>query len=296
MQSSAYWKSELDYLQSNKPKAPENYYNKDFVENMEKAKQNIGSLVDEKDRAWSAKEQKQDEYDAFYGTMRTYDDVYKDSKREFGIEEHRDTYEKSKKALELAESTLSALPSTLNAASNRVLTQQQREDRYNVLADQHIAYRNNILERSSAYEDVWKKARDSYTEYVQAEIAGQWKKLADFNNAYTDAINEFTKAGDKIMNAKIELMEWERGYRDWQHNQYQMDNTVWLNKFNNALGRYSASVAAEMADRQAEIDMRNERLANSLVKLHHTQQQAKTTQNVVNAGGILGRIAYALSR
>ena len=284
--NSAYWNSQYNYYMNNRPAKAESYYNQSFVDKIHEAQANIDNLVSEKDKSWSATGQKQDEYNAFKGTMSSYDEVYTQSKSEFGIEEHRDNYEKSKQALALAESTLSALPSSINSSSNRVLTQSQREARYNTLSNKAMAYRDNLLARSSAYEDVWKKAREHQAEYAKAEIAGQYSKLGDFNNAFVNAMNEYDQAEKRLTEARIEKLNWESDYRNWQFNQWQNAETVWFNNLNAALDRYVQALNTELTMKQAEITKRradtNARLANlkdsmadTLVAYHWYQQAGK---------------------
>ena len=182
MNGSAYWDTQYKYYMNNQPPKAESYYNKDFAQKINEARQNIDNLVAEKDKSWSATGQAQDEYNAFSGTMSKYNDVYMKAESEFGVTEHQEQYEKSKKALALAESTLDALPSSINASSNRVLSQSQREARYNALSDKYLGYRDNLLARSSAYEEVWKKARENQSAQAKAEIAEQYSKLNNYNN------------------------------------------------------------------------------------------------------------------
>lgn len=252
MNSSAYWDSQINYYLSNQPPSSSSYYNKDFVDKINEARTNIDKLVAEKDKSWAAAGQKQDDYDAFHGSMSTYGEVYTQSKSEFGIEEHRDDYEKSKKALALAESTLSALPSSINSSSNRVLTQQQREDRYNVLADRAMSYKNNLEAKTSAYEEVWKNAREQQAAYTQAEMAGQYGKLSDYNNAYITAINQYMKASERLTKGKDELYAWKSAYSEWQERQYQYERDIWLNNLRSALARYGEAIKSEIAMREAE--------------------------------------------
>lgn len=305
--NSAYWNSQYNYYMSNQPPKAESYYNKSFVEKINEAQQNIDNLVAEKDKSWAATGQKQDEYNAFSGNMSSYGDVYNNAENEFGVKEAQDTYEKSKKALALAESTLSALPSSINSSSNRVLTQSQREARYNALSNKAMSYRDNLLARSSAYEEVWKKARENQAEYAKAEIAGQYSKLSDYNNAFVNAMNEYTQAQNNLAQARIEKMNWESDYRSWQHQQYENAWNVWFNNMSAALDRYVEALNTELALRQAEITKRRsdteamsayrkDQLADSLVNLHWAQQNGRQTANVINAGGRLGALAYSVSR
>ena len=284
--NSAYWNSQYNYYMNNRPPKAESYYNQSFVDKIKEAQSNIDNLVAEKDKSWSATGQKQDEYNAFQGTMSSYDEVYTQSKSEFGIEEHRENYEKSKQALALAESTLSALPSSINSSSNRVLTQSQREARYNTLSNRAMAYRDNLLARSSAYEEVWKKAREEQATYAKAEIASQYGKLGDYNNAFVNAMNEYDQAAKRLTDARIEKLNWESDYRNWQFNQWQNAETVWFNNLNAALDRYVQALNTELTMKQAEITKRradtNARLANlkesmadTLVAYHWYQQAGK---------------------
>lgn len=284
--NSAYWNSQYNYYMNNRPAKAESYYNQSFVDKIKEAQSNIDNLVSEKDKSWSATGQKQDEYNAFKGTMSSYDEVYTQSKSEFGIEEHRENYEKSKQALALAESTLSALPSSINSSSNRVLTQSQREARYNTLSNRAMAYRDNLLARSSAYEEVWKKAREEQATYAKAEIASQYGKLGDYNNAFVNAMNEYDLAAKRLTEARVEKLNWESDYRNWQFNQWQNAETVWFNNLNAALDRYVQALNTELTMKQAEITKRradtnarlanlNDSMADTLVAYHWYQQSGK---------------------
>lgn len=284
--NSAYWDSQYNYYMTNQPPKPESYYNKDFVQKINEARSNIDNLVAERDKSWAAQGQARDEYDAFSGSMRSYGDVYKEAENEFGVKVHQDEYEKSKKALALAESTMATLPSTINASSNRVLTQEQRERQYNVLADRHMAYKTNLMAKTSAYEDVWKKARKSQEAYTMGEMATQYGKLGDYNNAWMNSIKQYTDAYKKMTQAKIDLINWESDYRNWQHQQYENAQTVWFQNMSNALTRWIDAKNTELAasqaeyikrqsDRQAKLDYAKDRLASSLVNLHWAQQALK---------------------
>lgn len=307
MNGSAYWDSQYNYYMANQPPKAESYYNQSFVDKINEAQKNIDNLVAERDKSWAATGQKQDEYDTFYGSMKEYGDVYKNAESEFGVKKAQDTYEKSKKALALAESTLSALPSSINSGSNRVLTQSQREARYNVLADKAMSYKNNLLARSSAYEEVWKKARQSQAEYAKAEIASQYSKLSDYNNAFTNAMNEYMSAQSKLTRGETELRNWQSQYRTWQFQKWSTANTVWYQNMNNALNRYIEALNTEMVQRQAQsaIDIAYARAATqSAIEQSATRRANRTIDamekrkaaETANSLGILGRYAYLTSR
>lgn len=256
MNDSAYWDSRYKYLMENQPPAASSFYNQSFVDRINEAQKNIDNLVAEKDKSWSATNQKQDEYNIFAGTMSEYKEVYTQATSEFGVPEHQENYEKSKKALALAESTLAALPSTINASSNRVLTQSQREQRYNVLADRHMAYKNNLMARTSAYEQVWKNARENQAAYAKAEIASQQSKLADYNNAWIMSMNNYLNAENKLRQATVDMLGTKQEFRNWQAQQYDNANRVWMEKLDTALDRYREALNTEMTIRNLDVATR----------------------------------------
>jgi hypothetical protein len=292
---------------THQPPKAESYYNQSVVDKMNEAQKNIDNLVAEKDKSWAATGQKQDEYDTFYGSMKEYGDVYKDAENEFGVKEAQDTYEKSKKALALAESTLSALPSSINSSSNRVLTQSQREARYNALATMQMSYNDNLLARSSAYEEVWKNARANQAAYAKAEIAGQYSKLSDYNNAFTNAMNEYMEAENRLRKGEEELRNWQQDYRMWQINQWSNERTIWLKNMTTALDRYMEALNTEMVQRQAKSDMEIALAEAKTKSLNEQSAQRRATKTInmmekrkeaemANSLGILGRFAYLTSR
>ena len=254
--SSSYWQGQINYLQNNKPKAAESYYNQSFVDKINEARSNIDNLVSEKDKAWSATNQAQDTYDTFRGNMTSYGDVYKNSKSEFGIEDHQDTYEKSKKALALAESTLEALPSSINSSSNRVLTQSQREARYNTLADRTNRYRSNLENRTSMYEEAWKNAREAAAAYASETMSGQWSKLDSYNQAWMTSLQNYLDAGNRLSNAETELRNWQDDYRRWQSNQYSYEMSIWSKKLEYAYNARWEAIETSMALAEANATRR----------------------------------------
>lgn len=289
MNSSAYWDSQYQYYMNNQPPKAESYYNKDFATKINEARANIDNLVAEKDKSWAATGQRQDEYNAFRGSMSEYGDVHRNSKAEFGIEVHQDNYEKSKQALALAESTLSALPSSINSSSNRVLTQSQREARYNALSDIQMKRRDTLMQNVSDYEKVWQNAREQQSIYASKEIAGQWSKLDEYNNAWRKSLEEYTQAEDRLTQGRAELSSWQSQYRSWQHQQYMNAQTVWLANMTSALNRYIQALNTELTIKQAEITKRradmnarlarlanlNDNMADTLVAYHWYQQSGK---------------------
>lgn len=233
-----YWGQELNRLQVNPPKTSENYYNEDFNTRMKKAREDIDSLVDQKDKAWGATQQAQDDYETFKGSMTSYNDAYRNAKAEFGIKQAGENYEKSKKALAMAEMTLNALPSQINAQSNVVLTQSQREKAYNIMSDKLTANMTNMSKSAQNYEEAWKNLREKATSNVASVMSSQRAKMLAYNNAWMMAMGEYEQKEREWSNATIEYERIGAQYRRWQAQQHQQSLDVYLKKLNTALSRY----------------------------------------------------------
>lgn len=242
MSEVSYWKNQITQLQKNQPKSASSYYNQSFVDRMNEAQKNIDGLVARKDKAWSATAQAQNDYKTFSGTMSTYEDEYRNAESQFGVKNAMADYEKNKEALALAETTLEALPSNINAQSNRVLTQTQRENRYNILSNQFNKVQTNLQKQGQVFEDVWKNARESQQAYAQSVIAQQNTQLEDYDNAWITAMNNYDNIVKQWENARLEKEQIGKDYRQWQTNQYNAEKAIYDAKMSNANKRYQAAL------------------------------------------------------
>lgn len=250
MSDVSYWNSQIKKLQANPPKKSSSYYNQSFVDRINDAQKSIDSLVLEKDKSWAATQQAQNDYDAFRGTMRSFDDVYKNKQAEFGVENAMADYEKSKKALAMAELTLEHLPSSINAGSNRVLTQNQRENAYNVLSNQFNKVQEYQQKQNKTYEEAWKNAREKAGTETQAVLSGENAKLQDFNNAWVNWHNRYTDIENMWASERARKQQIEKDYRDWQLKQYETEMRIYQTALKNAQKRLQAANQTAMAQNQ----------------------------------------------
>lgn len=275
-----YWKGQLDRLQSNPPKSHESFYNQSFVDRMNKAQANIDGLVAEKDKSWAATQQAQDDYETFKGSMTSYRDAYKNAQAEFGVENAMANYEKSKKALAMAEMTLNALPSQINAGSNRVLTQSQREQQYNVLANQFNKVQTYQQKQNKTYEEAWKNAREGASAYAQAVVSGEQSRLNDFNNAWLNAMNAYNTSEEKWRQARIEKQAIGSQYRVWQLNQQNAEMYQYQQELSNALKRYSAAMETQIY--QNEKNMEGHEQLQAYLKQQDQAAKEKLADNMID--------------
>lgn len=185
--------------------------------------------------------------------MRHYADVNEEQENEFGVQTAFSQYEKSKDAIAATQAMINALPSTINANSNRVLTQSQRDAAFQ---RQYSGYSNKLTRetsQTSQYEDTWKKARENASKASAEIMASQQNSLADFNKAWTAAVDNWYQAQENVRTAQYQKMNIESQYREWQRQQAARDRQAALNEMNLALDAYVSSIKNESNMRQADI-------------------------------------------
>lgn len=231
----------------------DNYYDQSFIDRMNAAQQNIDNLVSAENQANSKVESSKDAYDTFKGQMRHYADVSEEQENEFGVQTAFSQYEKSKDAIAATQAMINALPSTINANSNRVLTQSQRDAAFQ---RQYSGYSNKLTRetsQTSQYEETWKKARENASKASAEIMASQQSSLADFNKAWAAAVDNWYQAQENVRTAQYQKMDIESQYREWQRQQAAKDRQAALNEMNLALDAYVASIKNESNMRQADI-------------------------------------------
>lgn len=240
MASSDYWMSQITSL-----KTPEfdsgKYYNQSFADRIKEAQANIDNLVSARDQANAKVQESQDAYDTFKGEMRHYSEISDEKENEFGVTTAMDNYNQSKDAIAATQAAINALPSSINANSNRVLTQSQRTAAYQ---SQYAAYSRKMGVQSSAaseYEKVWEQARTNATRAAAAEWTSDQNQLADFNKAWTAALNNWNTAKKNILVAQAQRRDIEAQFREWQHKQYMDELDRYYSQIQSMYKKYYAA-------------------------------------------------------
>lgn len=264
---SSYWKRQADSLERPTFNAGD-YYNQSFVDRIKEAQANIDNLVSAEDQANSKVQESQDAYDTFKGQMRHYSEISKKQEDEFGVKTAMDNYTKSKDAIEATQAAIKALPSTINANSNRVLTQSQRAAAYQAQYTVYSKAMGVATSSRDAYEKVWEQARTNATRAAAAEYASQQQTLVDFNKAWTAALNNWNTAKSNVLKAKQERSDIESQYRTWQRQQYNIELYNYQKESDRLNKLYIKALENETSMRLAEINSATSRaLADSKVRL-----------------------------
>lgn len=285
----------------------DDFYDQSFVNRIGEAQKNIDNLVNKRNDVDAKRLQAEDSYNTFFGNMRNYSSLNDEAEDKFGVKTSMENYEKSKYAVAAVEQSLSALPSTINRNSNVVLTQSQRELAYNTAADKWTQRMDTEKQAASQYEQAWKNARENANAYAEQLYGQQKSDLESLSLAWAGQSELWQKTSEQINEAEAFKWQIKSDYRNWQWNQANIKNQYARARAQDAFNRYIIQSQYENIARQEEYEKRmgelelqrqrnKERLAQSLVNLHFKQQEAKQTAEVVNAGGLLGRLAYFASR
>lgn len=261
----------------------DNYYDQSFIDRMNAAQQNIDNLVSAENQANSKVEASKDAYDTFKGEMRHYADISKEQEDEFGVQTAFSQYEKSKDAIAATQAMINALPSTINANSNRVLTQSQRDAAFQ---RQSSGYSNKLMRetsKASQYEDTWKQAREKATRASAKIMASEQNKLADFNKAWAAAVDNWYQAQENVRTAQYQKMDIESQYREWQRQEAAKERQRALKEMSLALDAYVATLRSESTIRQTQlmndIKLRQNKIDSADSRLSDTMANIYTNYN-----------------
>ena len=284
----------------------DDFYDQSFVNRIGEAQQKIDGLVDKQKATEDKRIQAEDAYNTFFGNMRDYSSFNDEGENEFGVKSNFEQYEKSTYAIKAIEQSLSALPSTVNRNSNVIRTQEQSERAYNLAANAWTKQMESAKQGASQYEKAWENARKNADMYAEKMYGAQKADLEALQLKWVEQSDTWKKTADLINEAEAFKWQVKSDYRDWQWNQANIKNAYARAQAEDAFNRYMIQLRYEDIARQEAYDKRmaelelqrqqsKERLAQSLVNLHFKQQEAKQTAAVVNAGGLLGRLAYFAS-
>ena len=222
-----YYSARIAELEATKPAAAESFFNQSFIDRMNEAQAQIDGRYNEMKAAEIQKQESQDAYDTFKGEMRHYSDLSKEAENKFGVATAKNDYEESKRAIETTEQMLNALPSTINASSERVMTQSRFELSYNAQAAKYQARLNDQNTITDVNKKVWDEARKNADALAAAGLAQQEFMANSLATDWNTTLNEFTKATRRWQDAREEKLKTEEEYRNWQYSQAQEQYKRW---------------------------------------------------------------------
>ena len=243
----SYFTQKIAELEATKPPAVESFYNQSFIDRMNEAQAQIDGRYQEMNAAEIQKQESQDAYNTFKGEMRHYSELSKEAENKFGVATAKNDYEESKRAIETIQQTLDALPSTINATSERVLTQRQFELSYNTQADKWQARMNTQQNITDVNKKVWDNARREADALAATGLAEQEAKAQYLATMWNTDVNLFAKYKQRWQDAREEKLKIEEQYRNWQYAEAQREFERWSKE----LAHYRAAEVLEQAKAEA---------------------------------------------
>ena len=222
-----YFDSRISELEAYKPPLAESFYNQSFIDRMNEAQERIDGRQQEMDAAEIQKQESQDAYNTFKGEMRHYSELSKEAENKFGVATAKNDYEESKRAIESIEQTLDALPSTINASSERVMTQNRFELSYNAQAAKWQTRMNTQQNITDVNKKVWENARREADALAATGLAEQEAKAQYLATMWNADVNLFAQYKQRWQDAREEKLKIEEQYRNWQYDRAQEEYMRW---------------------------------------------------------------------
>lgn len=222
-----YISARISELEAYKPAAAESFFNQSFIDRMNEAQAQIDGRYREMNAAEIQKQESQDAYNTFKGEMRHYSQLSKEAENKFGVATAKNDYEESKRAIESIEQTLDALPSTINATSERVMTQNRFELSYNAQATKWQARMNTQQNITDVNKKVWENARREADALAATGLAEQEAKAQYLATMWNTDVNLFAKYKQRWQDAREEKLKIEEQYRNWQYSRAQEEYMRW---------------------------------------------------------------------
>ena len=232
----------------------DDFYNQSFVDRINKAQRDIDNLVSERNDISSKRQQAQDSYDTFFGNMRDYSSLQNESEDKYGVQTSMENYEKAKNAVLATEQALDALPSSINANSNVVMSQSRRELAYNTAANKWGKTMETRQQATDVNKEVWDRARQNANAYAEQLYGEQKSTLESLSLQWADKSSQYQQAVERIQSA--ESLKWniQSDYRDWQWGQAEIQNAYARARAEDAFNRYMIQTKYESIALQEQID------------------------------------------
>lgn len=177
------------------------------------------------DRASAA--QREAAYDEAFKNQTAYNDLMAQAEGKYGVENAKNTYQDSLRAIAATNQAMSALPSTVNANSNVVLNQAQRNA---ALGNQMGKYQNTLSswqQQNAVDQSALNMAMQQAGQLAQGNYAQQQQNIANSMGMYQTALQNAAQTYNQALEEQNILRNiYAQMYNDeYQHQ--QQDYNYW---------------------------------------------------------------------
>lgn len=212
------------------------------------------------DRASAA--QREAAYDEAFKNQTAYNDLMAQAEGKYGVEDAKNTYQKSLQAIAATNQAMNALPSTINSNSNVVLSQAQRNA---ALGNQMNKYQNTLSswqQANAVDQSALNTALQQSQNLADRNLAQQQQNIASNMNMYQTALQNAAQTYNQALQEQNILRNiYSQMYNDeYQHQ--QQDYNYW---YANLQDKWKQQ-ELEAEKYRADADLRVQQFLNSLPK------------------------------
>lgn len=206
--------------------------------------------------------QREAAYDEAFKNQTAYNDLMAQAEGKYGVEDAKNTYQKSLQAIAATNQAMNALPSTINSNSNVVLSQAQRNA---ALGNQMNKYQNTLSswqQANAVDQSALNTALQQSQNLADRNLAQQQQNIANNMNMYQTALQNAAQTYNQALQEQNILRNiYSQMYEDeYQHN--QQDYNYWYANLQDKWKQQELEAQKYAAD----ADMRVQQFLNSLPK------------------------------
>lgn len=198
-------------------------YSHDFQSQIAEKKANANEQYSQYAAGRQAAAQREAAYDEAFNNQKSYSDILSEADAKYGVDQKSNEYLNSMRAIAATNQAMNTLPSTINANSNVVLNQAQRNA---ALSNQMSKYQNtlsswqqtNAVDQAALADAYQRAAQNTQGEYAQQQANIQ-NRMGMYQTALQDAAQTYNQA---IQQEQLLRDVYAKMYQDeYQHQQQE---------------------------------------------------------------------------
>lgn len=174
-----------------------------------------------------------------FGNQTSYGDYYGQAKESEGVNQAREQYQKSLAAVNGVQSAMTALPSSVNANSGRVLSQSQRQA---ALANQMNEYNSTLQywqNQNAGDLSQYQTALSAAQNLAGQQSSEQQQNIATALSDYHTTMNELNNMYNQIINERNVLRQIYGDMYDDEYNHMAQEIEMWATQVQAETQRYA---------------------------------------------------------
>ena len=240
----------------------------DFIDQINEQKSKVAGAEDIYNKQQGIADTSRQTFQDMFGNQTSYGDYYGQAKESEGVNQAREQYQKSLAAVNGVQSAMTALPSSVNANSGRVLSQSQRQA---ALANQRNEYNSTLQywqNKNAGDLSQYQTALSAAQNLAGQRSSEQQQNIATALSDYHTTMNELNNMYSQIINERNVLRQIYGNMYDDEYNHMAQEIEMWATQVQAETQRYAdeqanarnnAQIAAQrsLSEYMAEAEKKN---------------------------------------